>query len=76
MCLNRGFSADDFHFINPGALLQAGDETAPLVLDTFYAFPAAAGGNAMCQLSQRLVEILDQIIRVFEPDGQTQQTFR
>ncbi len=30
--------------------------------------------NAL-QLSQRLIEVLDQIIRIFEPDGQAQQTF-
>ena len=53
------------YFTNPGALPQASDEVAPLALNAWY-----ARLHAQC-----LIEVLNQIVGVFEADGHAQQAF-
>ena len=62
--VNRAFSAYVLvYFTNPWALPQAGNEVAPLALKC---------PNPAPLHSQRLVEILDQVVGVFEADGHAQ----
>ncbi len=87
--MNRAFSAGVFfEFTNSGALPQASRETAPLALTpvpcrvaavtrTILSAPRTCRQDCLHHvlLAQRLIEILDQIVGVFEADGQAQQPF-
>lgn len=57
--------------MDPGALPQATDESAPLVLyATLNYLNSTLDVESL--LSQRLIEVLDQIVSVFQADGQAQ----
>ena len=79
--MTRAFSAEASWSIVPGALPQATDESAPLaqrnlcrasVSDAFWTEFDVERWTFKSLLSQRLIEVLDQVVRVFEADGQAQ----
>jgi len=72
--MNRAFSARVFVFIILGRCPRLWHECRAFGAKHTMALPRSSGEKTHA-LSQRLIEVLDQIVGVFEADGQAQQTF-